>query len=152
MLRATILVAATLALAFGPTAATARADDLEDYWDRVRDQRERERDRYEDWLEDQRDAREDYLDRLRDQREDYLDRLEDQQRWNRRYYRGLPNYGYYPGATNFSPSYYGSSYYRGWQPGYSTYSPAWNYRGYDTYRPGGFSFRGPRGRGFSLRW
>lgn len=46
------------------------ADDLEDYYEELRERRE-------EYLEDLKDRREDYLDELEDRREDYLDDLED---------------------------------------------------------------------------
>ncbi len=123
-------------LALG-VAPAARADDWDDYRERIEDRREEQRERYEDWLEDQRDAREDYRDRLRDE----------QRRWNRGGFGGQP--AYY-GGTSFYP---GAGYTRGpiYTPG-PAYYPGWADRRYDTYRPGGFSLRGPRGRGFSFRW
>ena len=124
MLRITILTAAALALTLG-SASSVRADDWEDYWEdrreRIEDLREEQRDRYEDWRDRQREAR-----------EDYRDWLEDQPRWYRQGYG--PTY-YRP------PTYYRTpTYYPAWQTGYSTYysTPSY-YRGYDSYRPGGFS-------------
>jgi hypothetical protein len=131
---------ASLALMLGPGTSQAQPwrwndDYWEDYRDRLRDQRERERERYEDWLEDQREAREDYRDWLEDRR----DRMRDRGWYN----PGFANPGYYsPG-----PSYYGNP-----ARGYPMATPAWRYRGYDSYQPGGIFLRGPRGRGFSVRW
>lgn len=136
MFRYAIPALAALALAPAPAARADWDDDWEDYRDRVREFRERERERYEDWLDDQREAREDYLDRLEDER----DR---QRRWERRLWRRGPFGG--------SPSFYGPGYAYPAGPGYYA-PPVWSGRGWDGDRPGGFFLRGPRGNGFSIRW
>lgn len=151
---------ASLAIAFSPAAPQAQADwrdRLDDYYDRLEDQRERERDRYEDWLDRQRDAREDYLDWIEDQQ----DR---QRRFDRRAYRG----GIFPQAQ--VPGFAGIPAQGGvWQSGYPSaviptqhysaqpyYSPVVPQFGgvpqYRQSRPGGFRIMGPRGNAFELRW
>lgn len=131
MIRTSLFAAfASLALSFAFTASV-RADDWEDYRDRLRDIREEQRERYEDWLEDQREAREDYYDRIRDQ----------QRRLERRGSYTVPPYYSYPTWNS----------YRRWLPIYSGPQLAPYYYPSD-YRAGGFSLRGPFGGGISIRW
>jgi hypothetical protein len=125
-----LIAAAVTALALS-SAPAARADDWDDYRDRLRDLRERQRERYEDLREAERDRLED----LREAQEDYFDRL---RRFDRRY-------GGFPG-------YYGPGYFPAARPGYYYPPQVWYGPRYDAYRPGGFSFRGPRGNGFRIRW
>jgi hypothetical protein len=127
MFRSTTILTTGLMLALVAPATSAN-DDWYDF-------RERQRERYEDRLERERDRYEDWLDAQRDAREDYRDWLEDQRDWRR---------GRHGPVFRPAPWFIGG-------PAFHPRVPAWGPR-YDGYRPGGFEFRGGRGRGISIRW